>query len=95
MPRADLNSTLLHAVTYQDQCAVLELEFRSGAVYRYFGIPQQTFEELLRAESKGGYFNSRIRNRFAYAKVYCARPNHNFAIPRPSGKLKTDSTGRL
>ena len=74
MPRVDLNSTSLHAVTYQDQCAVLELEFRSGAVYRYFGIPPQTFEELLRAESKGGYFNSRIRNRFAYAKVYSAAP---------------------
>ena len=73
MPRVDLNSTLLHAVTYQDQCAVLELEFRNGAVCRYFGIPQQTFEELLRAASKGGYFNSRIRNRFAYAKVYSAR----------------------
>jgi len=72
MPRVDLNSTLLHAVTYQDQCAVLELEFRSGAVYRYFGISPQTFEELLRAESKGGYFNSHIRNRFAYAKVHSA-----------------------
>ena len=72
MPRVDLNSTSLHAVTYQDQCAVLELEFRSGAIYRYFSIPQQTFEELLRAESKGGYFNARIRNRFAYAKVYSA-----------------------
>jgi len=72
MPRVDLNSTSLYAVTYQDQCAVLELEFRSGAVYRYFGIPQQTLEELLRAESKGGYFNSRIRNRFAHAKVYSA-----------------------
>jgi len=73
MSRVDLNSTSLQAVTYQHPCAVLELEFRSGAVYRYFGIPQQTFEELLCAESKGGYFNSRIRNRFAYAKVYSAQ----------------------
>jgi hypothetical protein len=54
MPRIDLNSTSLHAVTYQDPCAVLELEFRSGAIYHYFGIPAQTFEELLRAQSKGG-----------------------------------------
>ena len=72
MRRVDLNSTSLQAVTYQDRCAVLDLEFRSGAVYRYFGIPAQTFEELLRAESKGGYFNSHIRNRFAYARVYSA-----------------------
>jgi len=67
--RVDLTSTSLQAATYQDQCAVLQLEFRGGAVYRYFGIPQQTFGELLRAQSKGGCLNSRIRNRFAYAKV--------------------------
>ncbi len=72
MPRVDLDSTSLHAVTYQDPCAVLELEFRNGAVYHYFGVPAQTFEEWMRAESKGGYFNSHIRNRFAYAKVYSA-----------------------
>lgn len=86
MPRVNLNSTSLHAATYQDQCAVLELEFKSGAVYHYFGIRAQTFEELLRAESKGGYFNSHIRNRFAYAKVYSAGPDRNLAIPMPSEK---------
>ena len=95
MLRVDLNSTSLYAVTYQEPCAVLELEFRSGAVYRYFGIPPHTFEELLRAESKGGYFNSRIRNRFAYAKVYSAAANGKLAIPMPSEKPKTDFTGRL
>ena len=87
MSRVDLNSTSLQAVTYQHPCAVLELEFRSGAVYRYFGIPKQAFEELLRAESKGGYFNSCIRNRFAYAKVYSARAQpqirDSYAIGKP------------
>jgi hypothetical protein len=72
MPRVHLNSTLLHAATYQDPCAVLELEFNSGAVYRYFGIPAETFEELLGAESKGGYFNFHIRGRFAHVKLNSA-----------------------
>lgn len=89
MPRVNLNSTSLQAVTYQDQCAVLELEFRSGEVYRYFGIPAPTYEELLRAESKGGYFNSHIRNRFAYAKVYSAGANRSsrFQCHRENRKL--------
>ena len=55
------------------ETGVLELLGASGAVYHYFGIPAPTFEELLRAESKGGYFNSHIRNRFAYAKVLLRR----------------------
>ena len=89
MPRVDLNSTSPQAVTCQDPCAVLELEFTSGAVYHYFGIPAQTFEELMRAESKGGYFNSHIRNRFAYAKVYSAGANRNsrFQCHRDNRKL--------
>ena len=49
----------------------------------------------MRAESKGRYFNSRIRNCVAYAKVYSAKANPNVAIPMPSEKPKTDFTGRL
>jgi KTSC domain-containing protein len=60
MPRVDLNSTLLPAATYQDQSIFLELEFRSGAIYRYLAVPAQTYQELLRAESQGRYFNQHI-----------------------------------
>ena len=69
MPQSDLNSTSLNAVTYQDQQALLELEFKSGAVYHYLDVPPKIYGALLRAESKGVYFNRYIRNRFAYAKI--------------------------
>ena len=69
MARIDLNSTSLNAATYQDQSALLELEFRSGMIYHYFGVPAQTYQELLMAESQGRYFNQHIRNRFTYAKI--------------------------
>jgi len=45
------------------------LEFRSGAIYRHRGVPEQVFEELLSAESKGRYFNQHIRNRFPYIQI--------------------------
>ncbi|MGO9258090.1 MAG: KTSC domain-containing protein [Bryobacteraceae bacterium] len=47
----------------------MDLEFRTGAIYRYLGVPAQVYKELLRAESKGRYFNQHIRNRFGYAKI--------------------------
>lgn len=84
MQRIDLNSTALRAATYRDRSAVLELEFRAGEVYRYFGVPEQTYRDLARAESKGGYFNRHIRNRFPHAKV---RPP-GLAVP-DSGDLTT------
>ena len=69
MTRVELQSSSLNAATYQEQSALLELEFRSGAVYRYMGVPAQLYLELLQAESKGRYFNQHIRNRFAFDKI--------------------------
>jgi hypothetical protein len=73
MARVALQSTSLNAATYQEQRAVLELEFGSGAIYRYAGIPEQVYRELLNAESKGRYFNQHIRNRFTHTKVDLTR----------------------
>jgi len=67
--RTPVNSTSLNAVFYQDRQALLELEFRSGAIYHYFGVPAETYGELLQAKSKGTYFNHHIRNHFSYAKI--------------------------
>jgi KTSC domain len=71
MLKRDLNSTSLNAAGYQDGQALLELEFKSGAIYRYLDVPAATYRELLAAESKGAYFNCHIRNRFRYTKVRC------------------------
>jgi KTSC domain len=69
MARVELQSTSLTAATYQEHGAVLELEFRSGAIYRYIGVPEPVYQGLLSAESKGRYFNQHIRNRFPYTKI--------------------------
>lgn len=69
MQPIECKSSLLEAAAYQDQLALLAVAFRDGAVYHYFGVPAGTYQELLRAESHGRYFNSHIRNRFAYAKI--------------------------
>ena len=41
MEPVDWNLSWLQAGAYHDQLAVLELAFRNGAVYRYFGVPGQ------------------------------------------------------
>ncbi len=39
----------------------LSLQFRSGAFYLYFAVPQAIYHEFLAAPSKGAYFNRHIR----------------------------------
>ena len=75
MTRVPLESKLLKAAAYQHRLAFLELEFRSGAVYRYCGVSAFTYQDLLRADSKGRYFNRHIRNRFATLMIRPATSN--------------------
>jgi hypothetical protein len=60
-------SSLLASVAYDHDRAILQLEFRSGAVYQYFHVPRQSYQELLQADSHGAYFNRHIRSFFRYA----------------------------
>jgi lysyl-tRNA synthetase, class II len=69
MARVDLLSTTLKTATFQEHSAFLDLEFRSGTTYRYREVPQRVYQELLKAESKGQYFNQHIRNRFRYVRI--------------------------
>ncbi len=61
-----VQSSLLTSVAYDRDRAILQLEFGDGAVYQYFGVPVQSYEELLRAASHGAYFNRHIRSLFRY-----------------------------
>lgn len=66
--RTAVESSLLSSIGYSID-ATLELEFRSGAIYRYFAVPQAVLEGLIAAESKGAYFNRNVRNRFRYQRL--------------------------
>ena len=63
---AAVESTTLAGVGYDKSSGRLQLEFRSGAVYEYSGVPESVHEALMDAPSKGGYFNRSIRGRFPH-----------------------------
>jgi len=62
-----VNSTLIAGVGYEANSTLLHLEFRDGSLYRCFRVPVEIYEGLLAAESKGVYFNRRIRGSFRHA----------------------------
>jgi len=61
-------SSLLASMRYSSQ-ATLDLEFRSGTVYRYFTVPRAIAEGLQVAASKGAYFNRHIKDRFPHQRL--------------------------
>jgi hypothetical protein len=58
MKRVPLDSTAIAAVTYEEQNRTLDVEFREGETYRYFHVPEFVYQELLKAESAGAFWNS-------------------------------------
>ena len=64
-----VDSTLLASVSYDVAGSILQLQFRDGAIYRYFAVPAAIRNGLLAADSKGTYFNRKIRNCFRYVRI--------------------------
>ncbi|HEX8087765.1 MAG TPA: KTSC domain-containing protein [Blastocatellia bacterium] len=63
MNRIRVSSSNLASVGYDYDTQTLEIEFKGGSIYRYPNVPESIYAGLMNAGSKGGYFNSHIKNR--------------------------------
>ncbi len=67
-----IESTVLASITYDEPNRLLFIEFRGGAIYRYFGVPLTIHQGLLAAPSKGAFFNRFIRPQFSFTRMTAA-----------------------
>lgn len=70
MRRTPVRSTVIAAVGYDSETALLEIEFRSGDVYRYFAVPPSVHTALLDADSPGAYFNRHVSDKYPTRQQY-------------------------
>ena len=64
-----VKSTNLAAIGYEPKTKTLEVEFISGAVWRYVGVPASVWEGLRSAKSHGQYFHQNVRTSFRSSEV--------------------------
>ncbi|GAC1454700.1 MAG: hypothetical protein NVSMB7_16830 [Chitinophagaceae bacterium] len=68
-----VKSATIHRVEYLEKEKILEIEFRSGNVYRYHNIPPRlwkVFQLYIECEgSAGSFFNEYIKNHFTSEKI--------------------------
>lgn len=69
MIRVSVISTELRSIGYDEEASILEVEFQKRGTYQYFGVPKETYLNLMAAPSKGRYFNESIRDAYAYRRV--------------------------
>ena len=67
--RIFLASSVIASVAYDPETQTLQVEFRTGRIYWYLGVPQSEVEALTAAPSAGAYFNHEIRDRYACREI--------------------------
>jgi hypothetical protein len=69
MIRTRVQSSDLRSVGYDPTTQTLEIEFRSGGIYQFRGVPESVYRSLMQASSHGTYFHAHIKDRYRDHKV--------------------------
>lgn len=63
-PWKEVKSSFIDAIAFYDLANVLEVRLKTGKIYTFMGVPQETYEAFMKSNSKGEYFNNIIRKRY-------------------------------
>lgn len=62
-------SSGLAGVGYSKRLHALEIEFVSGAIYRYEEVPLTVYRELMAAKSKAHFYDTNVRGKYRSVHV--------------------------
>ncbi|MDB5466004.1 MAG: hypothetical protein JWQ46_766 [Phenylobacterium sp.] len=65
----DVDSTAIQAIDYDAERAKLLVRFVSGEQYVYVGVPGEVHRSFLEADSKGRFFQAKIRDHYPFNKL--------------------------
>lgn len=69
IPTEKVESTNIEEIGYHRATSTLRIIFQGNRAYDYPMVPEPEFKKLMAAESKGKFFNSRIKPMYAHATV--------------------------
>ncbi len=69
MERERVVSSNVHAIGYDPEQKILEIEFNDRSIYHYFDVPQHEHSGLMSASSKGSYLHSHIKGKYRYRQI--------------------------
>ncbi|MBE3094904.1 MAG: KTSC domain-containing protein [Actinobacteria bacterium] len=69
MIRHCVSSSDIVSIGFDSESQILEIEFKSGGVYQYYRVSENTYRALIGASSIGRYFHQYIQGRYDDTKV--------------------------
>jgi hypothetical protein len=67
--RLPVTSRILRSVGYDESTKTLEIEFTSGIVYQYSGVPPKVYTDLMHSGEIGKYYSEKVRPKFQTKQV--------------------------
>lgn len=67
MQRTPVSSSNIASIGYESR--TLEIEFHSGGIYQYDGVPESIHRGIMSAPSHGQYFHQHIKDVYPYRKI--------------------------
>lgn len=64
MEMVPVRSSAISAVGYEPQTGRMKITFTQGHTYDFCRVPEHVYEGLMRAFSKGVYYNDNIKDRY-------------------------------
>lgn len=64
-----VDSSNIEAIGYDQAARELHVRFLHGDMYAYHGVPEDIYDELMAAQSKGSYLNRVIKGNYGYSKM--------------------------
>lgn len=69
MEMTNVDSSNVAAVGFDEDSQTLQVEFKNGATYQYFDVPEIIFEGLRDAGSPGQFLNQQVKGTYRYSRV--------------------------
>lgn len=59
-----VSSSAISAIGYDPASMRMQIRFAGGNLHTFCRVPQDVFDRFMRAASKGGFYNSHIRDQY-------------------------------
>lgn len=69
MKRTTVKSSNIASIGYDMENEILEIEFKSRKIYKYFEVPIYEYEGIMEADSHGGYLAKHIKEVYRYELI--------------------------
>jgi hypothetical protein len=69
MDMQPVQSANVESVGYDPETQELHVQYTSGGLYKYEGVPEETFNELMTSGSVGSYLHANVKGQYPHSKL--------------------------